>query len=345
MENKVSINAVRNISRQLLIHTGVPPEQAEIVVDSIVYAHQSGKGTHGLGRVPLYIKKIQSGFMSAVTGDDLVKDSAVVAIMDAKNGFGQVAAIKAMELCIKKATSYGIGLVGVRNSNNFGTASFISEQATTQGMIGIVLGNSGPAIAPTGGSRPLFGTNPLGIAFPNPMGEFPISLDMATSAVARGKVRQAAKNNEKIPFGWALDKFGQPTDDPLLALEGSMIPIGDHKGYGLSLAIDILAGLLTGSAFGGDVKRLGDMSSNSNYGHLFIAINVEHFMSLDEWSRKISYLVNNIKSCGEVEKIRIHGQSSHKNIKKSREYVFVKDSVIKDIELCGAKSGIMVKWS
>ena len=345
MEQKVTISAVRNISKQILIHVGVSPEHTEIIVDSIVYAHQSGKGTHGLGRLPLYVKKIQAGFMAAETSTDLVKDTPVLAVMDAKNGFGQVAATKAMDLCINKANYYGIGLVGVRRSNNFGTASFITEQAAAKGMIGIVLGNSGPAIAPTGGSHPLFGTNPLGIAFPNPAGDFPISLDMATSVVARGKVRQAAKSNEKIPFGWALDGNGQPTCDPFQALEGSMIPIGDHKGYGLSLAIDILAGLLTGSAFGGDVHPLGDMSANSNYGHLCMTINVDFFMTIDEWSQKIAYLVSSIKSCGDPEKIRIHGESSHRSIRNSKEYVLVKNRVINDIESSASSLGIEVRWT
>ena len=335
MAHKLSVASVRNTLMQLLDSFGVPRDQSEIIINSIVYAHQSGKGTHGLGRVPLYIKKIQSGFMSAVTGDELIRDSPVVAVMDAKNGFGQVAATKAMELCIKKATIHGIGLVGVRNSNNFGTASFIAEQAVTHGMIGIVLGNSGPAIAPTGGSRPIFGTNPLAIAFPNPMGKFPISLDMATSAVARGKIRQAAKNGEKIPFGWALDKNGQPTDDPLQALAGSMIPIGDHKGYGLSLVIDILAGLLTGSAFGGDVHPLGDMSANSNYGHFCMAINIEFFMSLDDWAKKTNLLFDNVKKATSVDYISIPGERSYIKRSKCLDSFFVEETVVAGLERLG----------
>lgn len=328
----------------LLINAGVPERQAEVIVASIIYAHQVGKGTHGLGRVPLYLKKIDCGYMSAVTGEALVKDTPVVAVMDAAHGFGQVAATNAMQLCIEKARMYGIGVVGVRNSNNFGTAGFIAEQATKHDQIGIVFGNAGPAIAPTGGFKTLFGTNPLGIAFPNPAGEYPISLDMATSAVARGKIRQAAKNGEKIPFGWALDGSGQPTDDPHAALKGSMVPMGAHKGYGLSLAIDILAGLLPGAAFGGDVKPLSDMSDYSKYGHLCLSINISHFMSLSEWSEKIDMLVGNIRMCGDPEKIKTPGQASFENKGKNKEFITLKSSVIREMEVTMEKAGLELDW-
>ena len=344
MERKVSVKAVHNIAMALLTDAGVPGTQAEIIAASIIYAHQVGKGTHGLGRVPLYLKKIDCGYMSAITGETLLKNSPVVSVMDAAHGFGQVAATNAMYLCIEKAKTYGIGVVGVRNSNNFGTAGFIAEQATKHDQIGIVFGNAGPAIAPTGGNRTLFGTNPLGLAFPNPSGEYPISLDMATSAVARGKIRQAAKNGEKIPFGWALDASGQPTDDPHEALKGSMVPMGDHKGYGLSLAIDILAGLLPGAAFGGEVKPLSDMSAYSNYGHLCISINISHFMSVNDWSEKIDILVSNIQMCGEPEKIRIPGQRSFENKNKNIEFVELKSSVIREVEATMKNAGLELDW-
>ncbi|MGY6564108.1 MAG: Ldh family oxidoreductase [Halomonadaceae bacterium] len=344
MEKKALVSTVHRASMQLLTSAGVPKHQACIIADSITYAHRVEKGTHGLGRLPLYLKKISCGYMSAVTGERLIKDTPVVSILDAENGFGQVAATKAMELCINKARNYGIGMTGVRNSNNFGTASFIAEQATMHNQIGIVLGNAGPAIAPTGGNKSLLGTNPLGIAFPNPSGEYPISLDMATSAVARGKIRQAAKNGEKIPLGWALDSSGQPTDDPYEALQGSMLPMGEHKGYGLSLAIDILAGLLPGAAFGGNVKPLGHMEAFSNYGHLCITINISHFMSEQEWSEKIKYLIENINSCGSKDNVRVPGQKSYINAKKNDTHVSLKPSTIEEINNCMLEIGSKVEW-
>ncbi|MFN3880270.1 MAG: Ldh family oxidoreductase [Nitrincola lacisaponensis] len=344
MERKVSVKTAHNIAMALLTDAGVPETQAEIIAASIIYAHQVGKGTHGLGRVPLYLKKINCGYMSAITGDRLLKDSPVVSVMDAENGFGQVAATNAMHLCIEKAKTYGIGVVGVRNSNNFGTAGFIAEQATEHNQIGIVFGNAGPAIAPTGGNRKLLGTNPMGLAFPNPAGEYPISLDMATSAAARGKIRQAAQNAEKIPFGWALDANGQPTDDPHEALKGSMLPMGDHKGYGLSLAIDLLAGLLPGAAFGGEVKPLSDMSGYSNYGHLCISINITHFMSMSEWSEKIDHLLENISTCGDPEKIKVPGQRAFENKIYNTENITLKSSVIRELNTAMKKVGLELDW-
>ena len=344
-EVRVSINAVRNNAMSLLTHAGVPEHQAEIITSSIIYAHQVGKGTHGLGRLPLYLKKISTGYMSAVTGEKVVNISPVISLLDAKHGFGQVAANNAMHLCIEKALAYGIGLVGVNNSNTFGTAGFITEQATDHNQIGIVLGNAGPAIAPSGGGKPLLGTNPLGIAFPNSTGEFPVSLDMATSVTARGKLRQAAKHQEKIPFGWALDKTGKPTDDPHEALKGSMIPMGGHKGYGLSLAIDILSGLLTGAAFGGNVKSLSDMTHFSNYGHLCMSISVSHFMPLGDWEGKVETLIDSIHSCGDGGQIKIPGQNSFENKKVSSTYISVKSNVMEALNNIASRYDLEVNWS
>ncbi|RZK26725.1 MAG: Ldh family oxidoreductase [Flavobacterium sp.] len=307
---QIKLSDIRTISYSALIRSGVPSDEANIIVDSIIFAHEKGKGTHGITRLPIYLKKIKNGLMSAETPMTLIKDAPVVTIADAANGFGQVAGYRAMEMCISKAKKFGIGVVGVRNSNNFGTAGFISELATRNNMIGVVFANSAPAIAPWGGKKPLFGTNPIGFAFPNREDRAVISLDMATSFAARGKIRLAAKNGEKIPFGWALDINGNPTDDPMEALKGSMIPIGEHKGYGLSLAVDLLAGLLTGAAFAGDVKPLNNDDGYSNYGHLIIAINISFFMDYNEYLEKMDIMEKRVKETGENGAVLMPGERS-----------------------------------
>ena len=331
MKTSVRLECLRTAVLQLLASVGVPDEDQTIIADSIEYAHRVGRGTHGLGRMSLYLTKIEAGLMNPVTAGKLVSDGPVVSVMDAEDGFGQVAATRAMALSIEKAEHFGVGICSVRNSNNFGTAGFIAEQATKRNMIGIVLGNSGPAIAPTGGHQAILGTNPLGLSFPNPKGDYPISLDMATSQAARGKIRQAAKDGLKIPLGWAIDSSGQPTDDPLKALKGSMVPIGQHKGYGLSLAIDILAGLLSGAGFAGDVKPLGDMESVSNYGHFCMAIDVSHFMTLDEWADNIDYLIARIKSAGYAGQVHIPGENTHRSFRRHNESIEVENTVLESI--------------
>lgn len=336
----VHVDSLKKFCTAVLKKCGVPDDHIIIITESIVYAHLRGKGTHGVTRLPIYVNKMQHGLISPTTRLKLIKDSPVITVLDADNGFGQVAAHKGMELCVEKAGKFGIGVVGIRNSNNFGTAGFIAELATKNKMIGVVLANSAPAIAPTGGSKPVLGTNPIGLAFPRDKNQFPVSLDMATSFAARGKIRLAAKNNEKIPFGWALDANGQPTDDPLEGLKGSMIPIGEHKGYGLSLAVDILAGLLTGAAFGGDVKPLNQTEGYSNYGHLLLAINVSFFTDYSNYVQKMNALESRIKMSGEAGSVFLPGEKSWLYMQQADESINVGEKNMNELQKLAEELGI-----
>jgi len=328
---KVKLSKIENVSKKILKKCGVPNNDAQIIVDSILYAHSRGKGTHGITRLPIYERKIKNGSMNPNTDFNIVNDTPIVSVFDANYGFGQVAAAKGIEICIEKAKKYGLGIVGIRNSNNFGTAGYIAEKCTDQNMIGIILANSGPAIAPSDGKKPIFGTNPISIAFPKGDNQFPIVLDMATSVISRGKIRLAAKNTEKIPFGWALDSDGNPTDNPIEAIKGSMIPIGGHKGYGLSLAVDILAGLLTGSAFGGEVKPLGCNDGYSRNGNMLITINISFFMKMDEYAKNISTLYQNVKKSGDKKEIFLPGEKSYRNSQLNTETVELNINQIDEI--------------
>ena len=344
MKTKIAISTLRTVCMQLLKNSGVPVQQAEIITESILYAHRIGRDTHGLSRLPIYLNKISSGFMSPITRDTFIKDSTGIALIDANNGFGQVAAYIAMSHCVEKAERLGIAAVGVRNSNNLGAAGFIVEQAVKRHQIGIVVCNTSPAITPPGGVLPLLGTNPLALAFPNPDGDYPIVLDMACSVVSRGNVRQAAKDNQKIPLHWALDHLGVPTDEPGIALKGSMAPIGNHKGYGLALVIDVLAGLLTGAAFGGEARPLSDMASYSNYGHLCISISTDHFMARELWSSKVLNLISNVFECGDTQKIRIPGQRSSDIARENIKYIYLQESIINEIDSYATSNSINISW-
>lgn len=327
----IKIKQLEKLINRVFSKLGVPTADRKIIIDSIIIAHQRGKGSHGIGRVNIYARKIREGLMSASTVLKTMKDTPVVSVFDAAHGFGQVAAWRGTETAIEKASKYGVGLVGIKSSNNFGTAGFIVEQAAQKEMIGVVLANSGPAIAPTGGNKPLFGTNPIGIAFPVGEGKPPIILDMATSNAARGKIRLAAANGELIPEGWALDANGNPTTHPLEALKGSMIPIGGHKGYGLSLAVDILAGLLTGAAFAGDVKPLNHKSEFSEYGHFIMAINIRFFLEYNEYLEKITYLTKKVKASGLKDQVFLPGEKSYQLSLQHKDHIEITEKQLKDI--------------
>lgn len=304
----VSVTEVARFARAALTACDVPAEDAEIITASIVFAHSTGKGTHGLGRLPIYIRKLRAGLMRADTLLTEVVAAPAVALLDADHGFGQVAAIRGMARAADMARTFGIGLVGIRHSNNFGTAAFIANRAVEAGMMGIVLSNAAPAIAPTGGHVPVFGTNPMAFGFPGAAGAPPILLDMATSAAARGKIRMAAAHGEPIPEGWALDAQGNPTTDAEAALAGSMMPLGGAKGYGLSLAVDVLAGLLTGSGFGGTAKNLNHPDQRSDCGHFLLAIDIATFMDPADYASDIATLTQATKAAGAPGAVVLPGE-------------------------------------
>ncbi len=318
---RVKVEDIYEISKQILVKAGVPSEHSSIVADTIVYAHTRGKHTHGLGRIPIYLRKIEENLMDASTTINVINDEAAVYHIDANNGFGQVVTYYAMEKAIEKAKKYGIGFAGVKDSNNFGTAGYFAKMASDNHMIGLVFANSAPAIAPAGGDKPLFGTNPLSMSFPMENVDCPFVFDMATSIAARGKIRLAAKNGDPIPEGWALDENGHATTDAEEALKGSMLPIGGYKGVGLSMMVDVLAGMLTGAGFAGNVKGLNHKTDLSRNGHALIVIDIERFMDWEEYLERAKYFQNQVHECGG----ELPGEGSYKKVIENLEYVEIPD--------------------
>lgn len=296
---KVTIRSIDQVVTETLKACGTDEASLAAVLDTVHYANRCGVPTHGVGRLPLYVKKIKSGNFDPVDKVEVISDSGATALLDAHNCFGQIAGKKAMDIAIAKAKETGIAICGVRNSNNFSAAGYFGHYAAKQGLAAIVCANAAPAIAPTGGNKTIFGTNPICFAFPGTEKRNPIILDMATTVAARGKIRLAAKNGEKIPTDWAVDADGKPTDDPNEALKGSLLPIGGYKGYGLSLFIDLFAGLLMGSAFAGGVKPLSKMDAPSGNGHMFIVFDVARFMTPQEHAERLDFFYDAVKACGE----------------------------------------------
>jgi LDH2 family malate/lactate/ureidoglycolate dehydrogenase len=278
----------------ILVKTGLKIKDADIIAETLICADLRGVKSHGIVRLPTYVEKIEKGIVSL--SEDMVfeKNNGATALLDAKNGLGQLAGYKAMHSAIDIARLYGIGMVGVKNSNHFGIASYYSLLALKEDMIGIVTTNSSPAIAPYGTTTPLLGTNPLAVAIPSK--EKPIVLDMSMSTVARGRIRYAALTDQEIPVGWGLDITGNPTKDPNEALKGSLVPIGGVKGSGLALVIDLLCGVLTSTCLTGEVKNITDMSGPSKTGHVFWAVNISSFIDPELFKNNISTVINNIKS-------------------------------------------------
>jgi LDH2 family malate/lactate/ureidoglycolate dehydrogenase len=200
-----------------------------------------------------------------------------------------------MECAIEMAKEFGIGMVSIKNSNHFGMSAWIVRQAVDAGMMSLVFTNSSPALPVWGGRSKLMGVSPLACGAPGGK-EKPFILDMAPSIAARGKIYKAKRRGEKIPPDWALDADGKPTDDPSRALEGVMLPMGGPKGSALSIMMDVFSGVLSGSAFAGNVTGPYDLSRPADVGHFFVAIKPDLFMSLDDFRERMDYLYQRVVS-------------------------------------------------
>lgn len=336
----ISIENLKQVVLEVLAKVGVSEADATIILGTILFANRRGVATHGVGRLPLYIHKIAAGHYNPNNEIEVLADNAAYALLDAHNGFGQVVAYKATKMAIEKAKNYGIAVVGVRNSNNFGTAGYFGDMAAREGCAAMVYANAAPAIAPTGGNKTIFGTNPLCYAYPGDEDHDPILLDMATTIAARGKIRLAAKNGEKIPLDWAIGPDGQPTDDPNVALKGSLLPIGGYKGYGLSMFVDIFAGMLTGSHFAGEVKNLSKMEEDSGNGHLFVVIDLNKFMTADEKRERIAHFYEAVKDCGEEGKIFMPGEIEYIKMRKAPDAVQISSKQFEDVNAVAEEVGV-----
>lgn len=264
----------------VLVAVGLLADDAEIVAHVLVDADVTGKGTHGVSRLPLYVERIERGLIAAVPEirDENPSASSVMRI-DGGNGLGPLVAWRAMERAVAVAERDGMAAVAVYRSNHCGAMSAFCTAAADRGMILLALTNSPPGIAPTGGRKAFLGTNPIAWGFPRGPGRAPLVIDLATSVVARGNIIQAARLNQPIPLGWAIDPDGRPTTDATQALAGAVLPMAGAKGYALALAVEILTGVLTGAGVGPEVRNpYTDYSGPSNVGHFFLALDPERLL-------------------------------------------------------------------
>lgn len=295
---KISVSNERLLVKEILLKLGVSKEQAIVVSEATLDADIKGFTSHGLGRFPQYINGLENGFIQPSGDIEVVRETVSTALVNGNSLFGQYVAHKAMNIAIKKASETGIGAVGTFNSNHFGVAGFYSDIAIFNDMIGVVMCNTAPAVAPLGGKKAILGTNPLAIGIPT---KKYVSVDMATSVSARGKLLEAQRKGVLIPEGIAIDVDGNPTTDPNEALKGSILPFGGAKGFALNFIIEILCGPLVNAAFGEDVKgTAGDYTENCNKGDLFVAVDPSKFVDLTTFKDQVEELIEDMRGSGHV---------------------------------------------
>ncbi len=311
---RVPAEALRAYGREALERAGLEPEVAAIVTEVQLESSLRGQPTHNIGDIPRYARRIAAGIINAHPQMRAERETAVSLRMDADNGPGQWAAVVAMEAAIRKAREAGVGIVTVRRSNHFGAAGHYAWMAAREGLIGICTTNGPLVLAPTGGVTPTFGNDPLAVGIPA-VGRPPFVLDIAMSVAPRGRIGVHLAEGRPLPPGWILDRFGRPSRDLADLAAGLGVPIGGHKGYGLAMAMEVLAGVLTGAGFGLDHRRenLHRPGQGSDIGHFFLAMDPEVFMPLAEFTERLGALFDQTKA-GEraagVGEILIPGRGS-----------------------------------
>ena len=319
----------------IFLKFGLSKEHSLISSNAIINAELVGAYGHGLSRLKMYCDRISKKVINPRPNLKIKKISSSISHIDANNSIGFVAADLGIKTAIKHAQKTGIGMVAIKNSGHYGLSGYYAEQAVKKNLVTMIYTNAPPAVAPHGALKSLFGTNP--ICFGTPSGsKIPFILDTSISMINRGKIRVAARSNQKIPAGVALDKFGKPTVDAKKALKGVQLPIAGFRGSGLAWMVDILSGVLTGGNHAGRVKDpFEDFSGPQNIGHLFITFKSNLFQK--NYNQRIKENIRIIKKLPKIKGIKeimYPGQNKYLRFKKNiKKEIFISKSTKKDLEI------------
>jgi len=342
---RVAADSLRCYGRQALERAGLVPDGSAIVTEVQLEASLRDQPTHNMVSIPRYAQRITTGIINPRPIIRVEHETGVSAQVDGDNGPGQWVAVVAMETAIRIAREKGVGIVAVRRSNHLGAAGHYPWLAAREGLIGVCT-TTGPVIlAPTGGVTPTFGNNPLGVGIPA-KSHHPILLDIAMSVAPRGRIGLALAEGKPLPPGWILDSNGLPSTDPADLVAGLGVPIGGHKGYGLTLIMEVLAGVLTGAGFGWDNRRehTRNMVKPANFGHFFMAIDPELFLPSPEFTARVDRLIEQTKAGDRAEgaeEILIPGESELRARERSlREGVPLRHSTYQALRKYGVQAGL-----
>jgi LDH2 family malate/lactate/ureidoglycolate dehydrogenase len=291
---RVEAQALTDFATDCYRALGVPDASARLLADTLVQADLWGHPSHGVMRLFWYGRRLETGAMRADVS--LAADPAppALGLIDGQDGIGQVVARAAMDQAIRAAKLHGIGAVAVRNSGHFGTAMYFTRMAAQAGCIGFLSTNASAAMAPWGGREKRIGNNPFSWAAP--AGRHPpMMVDMANTAVARGKLYVAKARGEPIPEGWAIDAEGRATTDPAAGIAGTILPMAGHKGYAITMAMEVLSGLLSGSAFAPDIVGPYSPEGRSGAGHFAMAVDIARLRPPEAFGADMERLIATLK--------------------------------------------------
>ena len=299
--DRVEVQSFTALVTALFRHAGLSARDADIAAEVAVYGQLRGSDAHGAVQLPLYITGLLDGTIKHTPHVATTNNLPCCIVMDADHGLGLVIGQNAIDAAIALAETYGLGAVAVRNSSHFGGAGYFSERAAKRGMIGFAFTNASPAIAPTGAREAVLGTNPIGVAFPLPEAD-PIIADMATSVVARSRIRaMLALGQKAIPDGWAIDPDGRPTTDPAVAVKGSVLPIGGPKGYALALIVELLCSALSDGEPGMQVTYENVVKRPSTISQFFFVMHPAGFVGLDRFGQRAGHIAGVLEKAKRIE--------------------------------------------
>ncbi|MFJ6538435.1 Ldh family oxidoreductase [Paenarthrobacter sp. NPDC091711] len=333
---------------EMYVAVGMSPTDANTSAHHLVIADARGVYSHGIMRTPTYIEKMRLGGLNPTARPEIIRGKGPTIVVDGHNAMGQVAASFGTEKAIELAREFGSSTVSITGSNHLGTCAYYTEQAAAADMVGFCWTiNANNIMAPWGGIDARLGNNPFGISAPC-LTRPPVTLDMATSVVARGKIAMAMKTGTQIPSNWALDKFGNPTTDPEAAFHGTVQPSGEYKGYGLTFMNAIVSAILNGSAFGEDV---GDFFENptqvQNTGHLLQFIDISAIDDVTAFKQRMDNAVTYLKAANRregVDEIFVPGEMEARSFARQTEQgIDYPLEVIQELAQLGTTLGVSTR--
>jgi len=333
---RVPVAVIQQFIEDVFVGLGVPKADAHISSEVLITSDLRGIDSHGVGRCKYYYDRIVRGQHKVQTEMEVVKETETTAVVDGHHGMGHVISYRCMEMAIKKARQYGLGAVSVRNGTHFGIAGYYPLMAAKEGLVGFTVTNARPSIAPTFGTEPMMGTNPIAFAVPTDL-PYPFCLDMATSICQRGKIEVANRAEKPVPEGWVIDPESQPLTDPAQILKqfgnatAALLPLGGegdqyawYKGYGLAVMVEILSAAMAGGVF---MKDLSGLETDGSFrpfrvGHFFLAMDIEHFIPLETFKKITGQMMRDLQDSRKApgqDRILVAGQKEYEAEQRRRE--------------------------
>lgn len=345
---RIPAAALHELVATMLKGAGVPEADSIIVADGLVSADARGMNSHGVLRLPVYVKRLREGGFAAVANIEILNETPGTVLMDGGNGLGSVLSVRAMDRAIAKARTNGVGVAVIRASNHNGEGAPYVLRAVRQDMIGLATTN-GSAIMPVWGGRvPM--TGPLPLTFGVPAGEeLPIVLDAALGMSSRGKILYHAEKKLPIPDGWLVDADGRPTNDPEWVRKGGWIlPIGGHKGWGLILMCELLTGFLSGGSIARETTNLYDhLNEGQHNSHFFMAIDIKSFIDPGFFKQRVDEYIRGVKRSEKApgfDEIVMPGEIEFRKEQRQRaEGIILTRSVVDEVIDSAKSLGITIE--